>query len=57
MEKTNFAEQYAGYFDAFRNAIDGMVGLIKNFYTAIKAFVDGFKKNLTEGEPFEDTDI
>ena len=54
---SNLAEQYAGYFDAFKTAIDSFVKIVKAFTETIKKFVDGFKKNVTVEEPFEDSDI
>ncbi len=53
---SNLAEQYAGYFSAFQEAIKNFVELVKAFSETIRNFVDGFKKNITAGEPFVDPD-
>jgi len=52
---SNLAEQYAGYFNAFQEAIKNFVELVKAFTETIRNFVDGFKKNITAGDEFVDT--
>lgn len=52
---SNLAEQYGAYFEAFKNAIQGFVDLVKAFSETIRKFVDGFKKNITAGDDFVDT--
>jgi phage host-nuclease inhibitor protein Gam len=53
---SNLAEQYAAYFESFKTAISSFVELVKAFTKTIQDFVDGFKKNITAGETFEDLD-
>jgi len=50
------AEKYGEYFTAFQDAISGFVKLVKDFVATIQNFVKGFKKTITTGEDFKDSD-
>jgi len=54
---SNLANQYAGYFHAFQEAIQNLVNLITAFTKTIQKFVEGFKKTITTNEEFKDSDI
>jgi hypothetical protein len=54
---SNLSQQYAAYFDSFKTAIQDFVNIVKAFVETIQKFVNGFKKNITVEEPFEDSDI
>jgi hypothetical protein len=53
---SNLAEQYSQYFKSFQDAIQGLVDLVKAFTKTIQDFVNSFKKNITTGEDFKDSD-
>jgi hypothetical protein len=49
----NWEPTYGKFFESFQSAINGLVELVKAFYSTIKAFVDGFQKEVHVNE-FED---
>lgn len=52
--KYDFADKSEGYFTAFSAIIERIKAAVEEFYTVIKGFVDGFKKEFTAEEPWVD---